>query len=235
MPPLFDLEKNPPQGREEWARFLRTFTDKMTGIHGGFRPDPPNAAIAALIISQYSQAKKGLAAAGLSSERIAEMSVCEAVSRHFIGDFTRTRDDLFRWMTLPYPKAKPFLEKEEEKLRKHGRAGKGMSVAAILLPAISAARGAEIRPERHANMLMIVHAVREYAASHEGTLPETLDVMKDVIILNDPATGKPFGYRVSDGKAIIELDDPRWSPSPHRYEVRIIKNTAKAPANGEEG
>ena len=92
MPPLFELEKNPPQGRQEWAGFLRTLSDRMAGIQGGFRPDLPNAAIAAFIISQYPQAKRGLATAGFSSDRIARMSVCEAVLRHFIGEYARERD-----------------------------------------------------------------------------------------------------------------------------------------------
>lgn len=237
IPPLFELEKNPPQGREEWADFLLAFSNKMTQLQGGFRPDLPNAAIAAFVISQYPRAKKGLAAAGLSSERIAEMSACEAVSRHCIGDYARMRDDAFRWMTLPYPQAKPFLEKEDGELQRKSRASAGIWIAAVLHSAISKYRDAEIRPERRANMLMIVHAVRQYAATHEGALPETLDAMKDVIILDDPATGKPFGYRVADGKAIIEADISKTPPGyfePHRYEVRIVGESSRPGAVNSE-
>ena len=233
MPPLFDLEKNPPQGRQEWANFLRTFSDRMQQIQGGHRPDLPNVVIAGLVISQYPRAKEGLAAAGFSSRQIAEMSVCEAVSRHAIGDFVRTRDDLFRWMTLQYPEAKPFLDREDQKLQKRSRASAGMFVAALLLPAITHCRDAEIRVDRRANMLLIVHAVREYAATHEGALPQTIGEMKDVIILDDPATGEPFGYRVEDGKAIIEADISKNRPrsfEPNRYEVRIVGEASSSDA-----
>ena len=51
----------------------------------------------------------------------------------------------------------------------------------------------------------MVEALRLYAHSHNGCLPEKLDEMTEVPIPDDPVTGKPFVYRLDGATATIEL------------------------------
>jgi hypothetical protein len=48
--------------------------------------------------------------------------------------------------------------------------------------------------------LRVVEALRHYAATHDGKLPDNLSRLSETPIANDPFTGKPFGYeRADDG------------------------------------
>ncbi len=71
--------------------------------------------------------------------------------------------------------------------------------------------------------LECVEALRHFAASHNGQLPAQLSDITDLQIPNDPATGKPFAYRVEGAKAILEPSVPKGGMPLHstRYEITV--------------
>jgi hypothetical protein len=64
-----------------------------------------------------------------------------------------------------------------------------------------------------------------FAAGHNGQLPAQLSDITDIQVPNDPATGKPFAYRVEGSQAILETSaskggTPRDSS---RYEISVAR------------
>jgi len=70
-----------------------------------------------------------------------------------------------------------------------------------------------------------VEAVRHYAATHEGRLPARLGEIQGMAVPNDPATGKPFVYRLEGTRAILEVQPPKGGTARDgiRYELSIVK------------
>jgi hypothetical protein len=97
-------------------------------------------------------------------------------------------------------------------------------LASLLMPALSNARGASVRSERRIAMLRVVEALRLHAAESGGKLPSSLDEIKAVPLPIDPVTGKPFGYKLTDGKATLDAPPPagdKWETLGARYEISI--------------
>src|SRR5205085_776071 len=65
-------------------------------------------------------------------------------------------------------------------------------LVAWLMPAIQAARSAQVRLEREVAALRIIEALRMYAATHDGQLPAHLEDIKQVPVPANPATLKQF-------------------------------------------
>jgi hypothetical protein len=92
----------------------------------------------------------------------------------------------------------------------------------MLLPAVSACRAAEVRLERDVAGLRVIEALRMYAADHDGQLPSRLADIEDVPVPTNPATGKPFVYRLEGAKAILELPpSDQVAGSNYRYEIEV--------------
>jgi hypothetical protein len=93
-------------------------------------------------------------------------------------------------------------------------------LARALLPAIEHARAAEARVDRDFAALLVLEALRLYAAAHEGRLPDSLADITDVPIPTDPLTGQPFLYRRDGSDAVLEsLSSSRWVNLRYRIEM----------------
>jgi len=57
--------------------------------------------------------------------------------------------------------------------------------------------------------LECVEGLRHFAAGHDGRLPDQLNDITDIQLPNDPATGKPFAYRIEGSKAVLETSPPK--------------------------
>ena len=110
------------------------------------------------------------------------------------------------WETIGY----------EKKLAEHiaeARVGSGgedreiIPMVSLLLPAMQAARQAQVRLEREIASLRVIEALRMYAAENNGKLPQSLDDIWQVPVPINPATGKEFLYHVDGETAILERDD----------------------------
>ena len=60
------------------------------------------------------------------------------------------------------------------------------------------------RFDRHLAMLQCVEALRLYAGVHDGKFPNKLSEITEVAVANDPVSKKPFIYRRTGSKAVLE-------------------------------
>jgi hypothetical protein len=74
-------------------------------------------------------------------------------------------------------------------------------------------------------MLQCVEAIRSYAASHGGQLPQTLAEIKEVSIPNDPMSGAAFRYTRTGATAVLESTVPAGGEKRDelRYEITVKK------------
>jgi hypothetical protein len=71
-------------------------------------------------------------------------------------------------------------------------------------------------------LLQCVEALRSYAASHSGQLPQTLAEITEVSVPSDPMTGVAFHYTRSGATAILESPTPPGNKqSVVRYEITV--------------
>jgi hypothetical protein len=105
--------------------------------------------------------------------------------------------------------------------------GLGGILAGLLLPAVGKVQFATVRLQRRIDALRIVEALRLHAALHEGKLPEKLSDITDVPIPPDPASGKPFDYKLEAGKATLTAPAPAGEKPNQsnflRYEITLKK------------
>jgi hypothetical protein len=122
-----------------------------------------------------------------------------------------------KWSYLPYSLA--------------AEAWKGAESAALspfsglpfyqLIPATRSAHVANVvRLERRLAVLMVVEAVRLYAASHDGALPARLEDLTEAPAPPDPATGKPFDYKLEGDRAVLSGPPPAGWEQMSGYTLR---------------
>ena len=93
----------------------------------------------------------------------------------------------------------------------------------ILEPAHERVRKQMNHLDRKVTALQIIEALRLYAGSHDGKLPEKLSDVTDVKIPDDPVTKKPFAYKSSGNEAVLTIEGTENSDgrdSVH-YELKL--------------
>jgi hypothetical protein len=96
-----------------------------------------------------------------------------------------------------------------------------LPLASLLAPALSSVRHAQARLDRHLAALQLIEALRWHATTNGGRLPVTLDEVKVVPLPLNPATGKPFAYRLENGVGLLELPRLPGSKPESRYEIVV--------------
>lgn len=128
-------------------------------------------------------------------------------------------DEMFKLRDLPYPL---LLARSREysvhaaRLQSENPANPFLQ----LLPTIDRAIWRFARADRQLAALTAVEALRAHAAAHGGALPNRLDDVTQTPVPQNPATGKPFEYRMQDNTAT--LSDSQ-SVEPLTYTIRIRK------------
>jgi len=81
------------------------------------------------------------------------------------------------------------------------------------------------RLERDVAALQCIEAIRSYAASHGGQLPQTLGEITGVPVPRNPVTGEPFRYTWTGSAAVLEsaAGPGRDKNEENRYEI-VVKN-----------
>jgi hypothetical protein len=72
--------------------------------------------------------------------------------------------------------------------------------------------------------IQCVEAIRSYAASHDGQLPQTLGEITEVSVPNDPISGEAFRYTRTGSTAVLESDAPPNGDKKKdalRYEITV--------------
>ena len=93
----------------------------------------------------------------------------------------------------------------------------------MLLPATQQVMRAQLRIEREVDALLVIEALRMHAAE-TGRFPGTLADVSVVPVPNNPATRKPFKYRLDGGTAVLELPKSDGVSIAKRFKVSLRGN-----------
>jgi hypothetical protein len=132
-------------------------------------------------------ARKRLADAGI--DKAAGFSAMHVILLNEKLDYEERRDDELKRLSL-----KPW----EADAKATGADG----LFADLVPSVADARRAQVALERRVAVLRHVEALRMYAAGNGGRVPAALSAV-GLPLPADPLSGKPFGYEVTGGVAVL--------------------------------
>jgi hypothetical protein len=128
-------------------------------------------------------------------------------------DYEIGRDEVMKALTLPYWQARTLLESIPP------IPGHKQTPLTTLLSRFDTIKRAQARLDQRIALLRCVEALRIYAAEHDSKLPAKLDDIRLPLPV-DPATGKPFAYKV-EGKTAHLHGEPLAVEV--RYVVTIVK------------
>ncbi|WP_164101216.1 hypothetical protein [Candidatus Laterigemmans baculatus] len=175
-----------------------------------------------LVLAFDGRSRDYLEQIGYSPEAVQAMSPSEAVLRGIRERLQRLQDEQAKWALLPYRIAKDYEAQTADAVRSRDGATDPASVmVSLLAPAVEAAHAASVQTEQTAAFSATIEALRMHAAEH-GQFPESLENLKPVPAIPDPATGEHFGYeKISDTEAKLERVPVGGQPDPTlRLELR---------------
>jgi hypothetical protein len=185
------------------------------------------AAITALALKMYPQAKRALIAQGRSRKEVEALPVLQVVLIDAFRKFRRIQDDIFKWDFVPYWQAREGIARTGVEARKARESLFVFPHFLDFLPSMQRLYFSPVRLDRKIAALRCVEAIRLYAASHAGKLPRALKDIDEVPIPLDPATGNDFEYKTDGNKAVVSAPPPggkqRIADDALRYEVTITK------------
>jgi len=180
--------------------------------------------VAGVVARAYPDAKRALVASGMPPDRVEAMPAVQVVAIHSYRIFEEKRDDVFKWANLPYLQGHHGMMEAEKKA--FAGAPVGFPFVAIL-PAIQTVFVVPVRIDRRFAAIRTIEAVRQYAASHDGSPPPTLEALTETPAPLDPVTGKPFAYAVNDAAVSLTAPPPpgleRVSQYAVRYEIKLAR------------
>ncbi len=237
MFPLIHNAETTDHSPQEWDRlFVQTIRDLHTV---GETPMPfsngtateknvgAGLAATAVALAGYAHAKEWLITHGMDRERVEKMAVGQVIAIYTERIYRRFADDWENLWQVPFPQSQAVAQRLSRKLDAARTIGNGenreiLPMVTLLLPALEASRGAQMRLAREVASLRVIEALRMYAARHDGRLPEHLDDIDQVPVPINPATGKPFVYRLEGTMAILELPlSDHIAGSGRRYDIQI--------------
>lgn len=216
---------------EEWDSLLVSFSQRWGEMALWVSGQKLNnlgttAAMTGRAIAMIGQAKNDLVAAGRDRKAVNAMPTAQIVLLHTVITYKQIRDDEYKWFNLPYWQAREGLLAADKHLREDVRNHEIIPLASLLMPALHHVRRAMLRSERRIALLRVIEGLRFYAAKHDGKLPAALDDVKEVPLPLDPASNKPFSYRLVDGKATLDAPPATgepWDSFGMRYEITVAK------------
>ncbi|WP_435017871.1 hypothetical protein TA3x_005492 [Tundrisphaera sp. TA3] len=224
VPELGELDR--PRTDAEWADLLTRLIGRLNDLfrHHWASDDRPES-LAKVQVPSVDQFRAKCLASARDRLRDAPsgrpMSDDEALARYLAAVYREYRDERFKWQYLPIPEAAasdPYGREETITIER-------MGIYAALDEVIMSARLARIveaRLARRIAVLRTVEAIRLHLAAGKG-LPRTLDEIRDIPLPLDPATGRPFDYRLDGDSAVIsgpKLD--KSTPGP-LYRITLRK------------
>jgi hypothetical protein len=186
--------------------------------------------LAGIVARAYPEAKRSLIAEGRTLADIEAMPTLQVVLIHTLRQYSRFRDDVFKWTVFPYWQTRGRMDRVvwPHRTQVTKFANPLLTMFTSLMPAIENALLANARIERLLDALQCVEAIRIYAAEHDGALPESLDAMTETPVPIDPVTGKPFEYKkVDDATAILSASYPLGGPNHPAYMINYELKLAK--------
>jgi hypothetical protein len=237
MFPLIHNAETTDHSPQEWNRLFTKMVRDLDTVSGtGEPPQPAGTSLkdlrAGLLatgigLAGYSHAKQRLIAEGMDRGRVEKMAVGQVIAIYTERLYRRFADDWENLWQVPYAQSQTLAKQLDQKLEAtqpfSGREDRELlPLVTLLLPALQATREAEVRLDREVASLRVIEALRMYAAAHDGKLPDRLEEINEVPVPNNPATGKPFVYRLENATAILKLPiSDRVASGISRYEIQI--------------
>jgi hypothetical protein len=231
--PFIHHAETTDHSRDEWNRlYVQSLRD--LSAFGGNGPPVRNDIGAGLVATGlalvgYPHAKRQLIAQGMDAARVEQMAVGQVVAIYSERNYQIYADDFEKAWYVPFWEMYERVKSVEKRLNRadpfgHDDTRDVLPIVSLLLPAMNAARATQVRLERDVAALRVIEALRMYAASHAGGLPESLDEVTEVPVPLNPATGKPFTYRLDNQTAILELPASEGFPGHgRRFEIQIAQ------------
>jgi hypothetical protein len=240
MFPSIDGAETAEHTSDEWNRLFTQAVQDFAKIGGEVIPmqggksgipklDRAKAGIAAtgLGLIGYTPAKERLVALGFDRGRIEKMAVGQVLAIYTEQVYRRFTEEYEKLWYMPFADAKRVSDKLDAKLRNANfiygsdEDRELLPIVSMLMPSIHAVRGAQVRLDRDVASLRVIEALRMYAAEHIGKLPKSLDEITTVPVPRNPATGKPFEYRVNSKTAVLDLPPSDGLNVSRRFEIQI--------------
>jgi hypothetical protein len=224
FPFMIDAEQQ-EHSPEEWARLL---TDGVMQLEPLMNGGPPlneavtRAGVTGMALFTYTGAKQRLIDGGMDADRIEQMPVGQVIAIDAGRQFRRLSDEFEKWWYVPYRDARDRND-DAEKLLGGSKfdGGYGHVLASLLLPALNAARTAQVRLQWQTGGIQTLEAIRMHAAE-TGELPASLDQIEVVTLPENPATGRPYQYRLDGETGVLDLPASDGFPSiAWRFEIKL--------------
>jgi hypothetical protein len=181
----------------------------------------------ALVARAYPEAKRRLLALGKPAAEVEAMPAIQVVALYSYQLYQEARDDIFKWTGLPYWQGYKGLSEANQHPRETWAKLKGGIPFVSLLPAIQSLYMVPVRIERRLCVVQCIEAIRLYAAGHEGALPASLETITEVPLPDDPATGKPFAYKLDGPTATLTAPGPPgWEGVP-QFKIDYVLKLAR--------
>jgi hypothetical protein len=219
FPELKDLEQK-NYTAERWREVLARFVDDLLNMAGSGEHQS-SALVLALAVQGYPGAKRYLIEHGRPADEVERLPVAQVVLLYTVAVYRELNDDLGKYLFLPRAEAEPGVAQAEARFRARIASRQEIiPLASLLLPAVGSTKNAETRWQARLARLRILEALRIYAASHDGRLPDRLGDIREVPVPVNPCNDQPFDYHRDGARAILSgvtgPGDRRW-----RYEITM--------------
>jgi hypothetical protein len=247
------LRDDAPMTEEQLEKFVSQLSGRLgfARVQAGQVPRNLRAMLAERVknLDQVAAARQRLVDAGDAGELIENFPLLQAILHDSLPSWLGQSRSLQRFLPLQIivlDEKRDYEARWDENLKLLGLAPWQMdamnasnapeccedNVFAGLLPPIREARRLQASLEQRIALLRHVEALRLYAATHGGRLPEKLADLS-VPLPFDPFTGKPFRYEVEGTAAQIRGSPPRGEEQNScfnvRYELQMASGEALAP------
>jgi hypothetical protein len=183
--------------------------------------------IAAMASKIYPEARRALIARGRPEAEVEAMPVVQVAALYTMQEYRRAQDDAYKWMNLPYWQSHGRGDAFRPVTIEQKLANPLLTLFQSLAPALNATRLAALRLDRQLDALQCVEAIRLHAAAHGGKLPASLEEIADAPTPLDPATGKPFVYKVDGDSATLTAPVPPGGPNHPSYKINYLLKLAR--------
>jgi hypothetical protein len=216
MPSFLRLRSGGQLSPAEWRElFLDIWAIIDVGSESGSaktHPDP----VATASAETTRQAREEYARSHqMTDADVAKVDPIVVLGNFYYQQFVVMFDEQYKLRALPYPELLPRSKQQTEAVAKI-REEQPENPFQVYGFAPTVRRFAHA--DRQLAALTAVEALRSHAATNSGRLPARLDDVTETPVPTNPATGKPFEYRLADG--VATLSDNEFLP-PLTYTVKI--------------
>lgn len=206
---------------EQWSSLVDSYLKKMGEVADD--SDPMRQIFRQLAIAAVAPiSRQRLVARGRPQAEVEKMAPAQAVLVDIFATYDEHRDELFKWVGLPYWQAREGIARSDARLKEASSSPLNRistSLAGLLLPAVGHVMRAQVDLQQQMAALRIIEAIRAHVAE-SGKLPASLGEIKDLPLPLNPATGKPFPYRLEKDRAVLATEGLENLQREYRLKVR---------------